>query len=127
MKEMQYLQYSMEMVLDQLHEDEVRLFNVPLTCMEVGNERAVKEAMRDSLDEVKSEAEYFVRIYYVDANRTPMRVQRRNELLKFMDIPQWALERLPMRYGAFALLLRPKDAPKDPDKRRVWIFMRRDD
>ena len=127
MKEMQYLQYSMEMVLDQLHEDEVRLFHVPLTCMEVGSERAVKEALRDSLAEVNSAAEYFVRIYYVDANRTPMRVQRRNELLKFMDITQWAMERLPIKYGAFALLLRPKEAPKDPDKRSLWLFMRRDD
>jgi len=127
MKEMQYLQYSMELVLDQLHEDGVRLFNVLLTCMEMGNERAVKEALRDSLAEVDFEAEYYVRIYYVDANRTPMRIQKRNELLKFMDIPQWAMERLPMKYGAFGLMLRPKETPNDPDKRRVWIFMRRDD
>ena len=129
MKEMMYLQYSLDLVLDKLAEDETALFNVPLTCLEKGDETAVKEAIRDSLggEIVNSDEEYYVRIYFVDADKTPQRVISRfnQQRLKGLDIAQWAMERLPLKYGAFALMLRPKEAPMDVKKRRVWLFMMR--
>lgn len=129
MKEMKYLQFSLDLVLDKMAEDDTALFNVPLTCLEEGSEMAVKEAIRDSLggEIVNSDKEYYVRIYFVDVNKTPQRVISRfnQHCLKGVDIAQWALERLPLEYGTFALMLRPKEAPMDVKLRRVWLFMMR--
>jgi len=128
MKEMVYLQMAFELVLDKLVDDGVTLFNVPITCLEEGSESVVKEAIRDSLggEVVNSDERFMAYIYFVDESKDPQRVISRwpPNLIKGTDIAQWAMKYLPMRYGAFALMLRPKNALYTSEK-RVWVFMRR--
>ena len=123
MKEMKYIEFGHEMIIDRLQDDEVPLYNIPHTCLE--DCRNVKEAIRDSLtgEIVHSEAEYYASVYYIDVEKKPLRVQRRGELMKGLDVAQWVMERLPAKYGTFAIMLRPKEAPQDVTKRRVWVFM----
>lgn len=127
-KKMLYVQSALEMVLDRVEEDERLLSSLSLFCIENGDESAVKEAVRDVIGEkcLDLNEEYSVRIYYVDANAVPLRVASHIQLLRGMDIPQWTMERLPLKYGTFALFIKPKLFSENNDKaNKLQIFMMR--
>jgi len=123
-----YMKEAHELILDSLEFDEIALYNLSHTCIEAGTALpSVKEAIRDSMTGsiCHSDSSFYARIYYIDVDRKCAIPIRRNALLKGLDIAQWAVDMLPRNYGTFAIMMRPKDAPQDASKRKVWVFMAR--
>lgn len=126
-KKMFYVQSALEMVLDRLEEDE-RLFSpLPLYCIEKGDESTVREVIRDCVGQSCAYlcVEYLVCIYFVDVNAVPLRVTSRDRVLRGVDIPHWIMTSLPLKYGAFAVSIKPQFTSCDNKDNKLQVFMMR--
>ena len=124
MKEMKWIGGAYEDLLQKLVMENVRLYNIPHTCIDSASQVDILEVIHSTLPSYisNSDEEFSIILYAATVTQKRQCLCRHSAIVVGSHIPQWAIDRFNKNFGPFAIRIRPQNSECDTTEDKVWIF-----